>query len=212
MHLKSTSLICAIFLIASLTVVADNKPQFDIIMSGWSQTSKALVGIKADDPEQTQFQFHYKIVDLITDKVLYTKSFSIPYASYATGYAEETIKTETKQLALEVKKHQIKIIASPILFPDSDCINIDGSIYQTLLSLERSSTLIEKYSLKIRTSLKSKTITTQNVASLEVNNVWYATSSLANDKKRLCIVILEQSANGSFTLKLFGSHLTKGFE
>jgi hypothetical protein len=211
MTICTSSLISVLVLSGMFGQEYDERPQAELVYIGWSTNGKVATGIRVEDSQSSVYFYDYKITDLITDKIVYTKSFMLGFAAFANGFAEETIKDETE----EFQKHLVTnhIHRSDLsAFRNPNNIVSGSKHFAVTTKLSKEGGAITQYEMEIKSGEKIKKVTRQELTERSAQDVFYLFAALSPDKKRLCIAILEKDNNEKEEQRIyvFGSNLTLG--
>jgi hypothetical protein len=176
---------------------------------GWSQNNKVAIGIKYDNDSDYIISYHYKIVDLISDKVIYDKTFKYGYAALADGFT--AVDEELAGFRKKIADNSIMQTLKATSLTDPKNITAGQTKYAIELKNTKQGNIISSYDLDIYQSDKMKKVTSRGLADKNVTQVEYLFSILSPDSKRICIVLLERN-DDNLNMAMYGSHLLIGFK
>jgi hypothetical protein len=210
--------ICTSYLMSVLCVLPgmfsqehQDRPHAELVYIGWSTNGKVATGIKVEDSQNSVYFYDYKITDLITDKVVFAKFFTLGFAAFANGFAEETIQDETKDFRNQLQVNHIHR-SDLSTFEDPNNVVSGSKHFAVITKLSKEGGAIVLYEVEMKSGEKIKKVTRQELTARNAQDVFYLFAALSPDKKRLCITVLEKdySGEGEQRIYVFGSNLTMG--
>jgi hypothetical protein len=185
------------------------------VFIGWSSTGKAALGVKVDDEGNSRVEYHYKIVDLVTDEIVFVKSFMLGYAAFANGFADESIKSELREFNIALKKYSIIRKKEMAVIRDPDKVVAGSGKYKVIFNKEMHNNIVHGYQLDISNGIKKKKIASRDVQTQKMHSINFLFAAISPDRKRTVIALVGRTPESDFTtfdVQFFGSNLTTGFK
>jgi hypothetical protein len=197
-------------IVCAQNIASDVEPVF----IGWSATGKAALGVKATADENNTIEYHYKIVDVVTDKIMYSKTFMLGYAAFANGFAEESINLELEEFYREIGKFNIIKTEKNEVFHKAEEIIVDTTTYRIKLNEQMENNIVKRYQLSIDNGSKKKPIAVRDVTDSNMKSIAFVFATVSPDKKRIVVAVAGKKIDSTlaYDVQFFGSNLITGFK